>query len=362
MACAAPAATVPPTSSASPTPGLTPGKTPSSTTPLPSATTSGSPPARQIRSPDADASAALPPATTEISNVAFEAWSPDGQHLLVRTTTARTAQGIAVFDLGGIESATVAFREGYWTSGTSFAGFGPSTADSVIGHVRFFDLKGTQTGDVPADFEAVRFAPGSPVLAGTLPGGSDSAIGTTYRVWNGSGLSKVRQGVPLSWTADASLLAVLMPLQGGGYGGSGLDGTLAVVDAAGATQFEVPGWVGDAYGVATFSPDGSYLAACLAAADGSDPPQVRVINVQAKSISSSAGQCGIVSWSASNSLLTSDGSPTLWTPTAGATDAGLGDQTFATISSDGKIASWSGATCARHRRPVGNGIPHGRRR
>jgi WD40 repeat protein len=286
----------------------------------------------------------LPPATIQIHDVGFDAWSPDGQHVLVRTTTAKTPQGIAVFDLGAAESAAVAYREGYWTSGTSFAGFGPSTADSVIGHVRFFGLSGTQTGEVPANFEAVRFAPGSTVFVGIIPGGSDSAIGTTYRVWNGSGLSKARQGIPLAWTADASRLAVLMSLQGGGHGGSGRDGTLAVVDANGAIQFELPGWIGDAYGVATFSPDGSYLAACLAAADGSDPPQVRVIDVRAKSISSSAGQCGIASWSAGNSLLTSDGSPTLWTPTTGATDAGLGDQTFATISSDGKIASWSGAT------------------
>ena len=254
-----------------------------------------------------------------------------------------TNNGMAVIDLDGAELARLTYKENYWTSAASFAGFGSSTPDSVIGHVRFFDLSGSQTGEVPADFEAVRFAPGSEVFAGIIPGGSDSAIGKTYRVWNGAELSNVRHGVPLTWTADASMLAVLTPLQGGGYGGSGLDGTPAVVDASGAVLFELPGWAGDAYDVFSLSPDGAYAAACLAAADGSDPSQIRVIDVKAKAIVSSIGKCGIASWSASDTLLSADGiaAPTLWTPTGGPSNPGLGDQTWATISADGKIASGS---------------------
>ena len=279
----------------------------------------------------------MPSVTTVATPIDYREWSPDGQHIIGRTT-----DGIAVFDLIGSELASIPFSEGHWTSATSFAGFGSPPPGPVTARVRFFDLTGSQTDEVPADFEAVRFAPASQVFAGIIPGGSDSAIGKTYRVWDGSGLSKIRDGVPLAWSADTSMLGVLTPLQGGGYGGSGLDGTPAVVDASGGVLFELPGWAGDAYGIFRFSPDGAYAAACLAAADGSDPSQIRVIDVKAKAIVSSLGKCGIASWSASDALLSADGiaAPTLWTPTAGPSNPGLGDQTWATISADGKIASW----------------------
>ena len=292
-------------------------------------------------SSSAPASAAIPTSgvIANVPGVDFEAWSPDGQHLVVRS-----ASGIEVVDSTGAALASLASSTGHWTSATTLATFGSANDGSVKERVQFFDLSGNKVGEVPEDFQAVLFAPASSVFAGTIPTDGDAAVGATYRVWDGRNLSSILQGVPMAWSTDGSM-AVLDPLRPSGNGAIDPYGTLRIVDATDATLFRLPGWVGSAYDPVIFSPDGAYLAACLAPADGSGPSRVQVIGVATQSVVSMSGACGVIGWSAGDALVASDGSaePTLWTQSSGSRDAGCGGDAYATISSNGNIACWSGS-------------------
>ena len=265
----------------------------------------------------------------------FYGWSPDGKHFI-----ATTSRGLGIFDLSGAQVASIAAPGGYWISSNSVAAMGPG-----IGHVRFYDLSGTKTGEIPADFVGLEVAADAGVFAAIRPATGSNAIGTTYRVWDGEALSKVRDGVPVAWSPDASKLAVLVPLHGPGNGPPGLLGNLSVVDNSGMTLFELTDWTSDAHAPFGFSPDGRYLAACFEDTGGG-LPTMRVVDMETEFVSDSAGTCGYASWTADDTLyssILSEGTHT-WTPSHGVTDAGFPPQTVAVASTDGKIASWSASS------------------
>ena len=182
-------------------------------------------------------------------------------------------------------------------------------------------------------------------------------MGRSYKLWDGGDLSDTRQGEPLAWLADGSLLAVLRPIdsasESAGYDGSharvakagdpGDQGILSVVDRAGRSIVQVPDWLASTLGVYAFSPDGHYLAGCFA-----DPnnlrasDRMRVIDVQTGSVSALIGSDCFwngTGWGEDDRLYGSGPSrPQAWTPDGGATDLGLAKWLTVTPALNGNLA------------------------
>jgi antitoxin (DNA-binding transcriptional repressor) of toxin-antitoxin stability system len=260
----------------------------------------------------------------------FYGWAPDSNYF-----TAGIESGIGFFDLSGLQIASIESRNANWVSANSIA---------VVeaGRLRFFDLSGSETGSISGDFEGLVVASDAGVFAAVLPPTADDAIGTTYRVWDGSVLSEVRDGVPVALTGDGSTLAVLVPLAGPGNGPPGRLGHLSLVDRSGTTLFELTDWVSDARSLFTFSPDGNYLAACFEETAGG-LPALRIVDAMTAEVSAALGRCGYASWTEDDTLYSSflsDGTHT-WKPQEGVTDSGFPPETVAIAAPNGLMATWS---------------------
>ena len=280
----------------------------------------------------------------------FDGWSPDGMHFI-----ANTSAGFGVLDRDAVLVTSVAATDGYWVSANSVAAI--TATGSVVGPIRFYDLSGINTGQIPGKFEGLEVAPAGDIFAAVQVATGGNAIGTTYRVWDTGSLSEVRDGVPLAWTPDASNLAVLVPLRGSGNGPPGEEGHVSIVAASGATQLALRDWISDVFEPFVFSPDGHYLAACVEDPNGK-LPSMRVVDTQTASVSNGVGTCGYATWTALDTLYSSfpsDGTH-VWTPGSGVTDPGFPPQTVAVASTDGKIASWSAAADDTLRVTIGTAV------
>jgi WD40 repeat protein len=263
--------------------------------------------------------------------VGFGGWAPDGQHIVLALPEFH------VFDLLGNDLGTIPAFSLAWAGNDQLAGFGDFSTPVGLGQIRLFDIHGNQIGAVPTEFDDVRFAPGTPILAGIEPASGNNSVATKYRIWDGQNLSSPLAGVALRWAPDGSELAVLVSPTNGGQ-----EGTLAVVDVTGKEILRVPGWTGDFRNPVAFSHDGLYLAACRDSSP-TQYPQIHVVDLATGSVSDSLGNCGSFSWTASDALYASTwgGSlPRMWTPSAGVMDAHI-PGTTAVASSDGNVAYFS---------------------
>lgn len=226
--------------------------------------------------------------------------------------------------------------EGTWVSSNSVAALGSGPID-------LYDLSGAKTGEIPGDYQGVLAAADRGVFAAIESASGQNAIGTTYRVWDGTSLSSVRDGAPLNWSRDGSRLAVLEPFAEPGHGPLGEEGHVSVVDSSGNTILKLNDWVADWFGPYDFSLDGRFLAACFQ--NGSDPPTIYVVDLQTTKVSDSVGKCGYSSWTVDDTLYSSFpyDSTHVWTPNRGVGDPGFPPETVAFASTDGKLATWSGS-------------------
>jgi hypothetical protein len=310
--------------------------------PAPTATATPQPSASlRLETTPPSATASVAPSPGDVIALAeaqppFGGWSPDSMHFLARATDGR----IGIFDRTGTKVAAIDAQYGDWTSANEVGVFGTPGPGRAIGHVSYFDIDGTKLSDVSAEFESALFAPNSEVFAGESLASGDQAFGTSYRVWDGSTMSGLRDGVPQGWSPDGSQLVVLMPL-GPGNGPPGEEGTPKLVDRSGKALFALPGWVGDARDVYQFSPDGRYFAACLSG--HGETQGMRVVDVQAQTVAPSVGRCFYSSWTADDKLYVSTPgvAPAVWSPTGGITATLLSPGTYVMPSPDGRLATWT---------------------
>lgn len=322
-----------------------------STTPAPSVTLSAAPSPVGSSTPTASivASPSIPAVQSPGSPVTlpaiqgFEGWAPDGEHMLFDKDG-----DVYVAGSDGSNQVQIPGSAGYvtWIDATTLASLVGDDPALAIGRVSFYDVLANRTGGVEPEFDRIITSLNGGVLAGSLPAAGNVAE-RSYQVWINGSLSDPRPGEPLAWANDGSKLAVLMPT-GPAPGAGGDQGTIALVDASGQTTAQVPGWIAVTFDVYRFSPDGRYLAACLAEPDKPmQAPAIHVIDTTDGSVSSSVGsdcRWNGVGWGAATTLYVSSegsGSPVSWTPDTGAESLSLGKQEIVSPALNGNLAVWS---------------------
>jgi hypothetical protein len=175
-----------------------------------------------------------------------------------------------------------------------------------------------------------------------LPDPSRTEVSAVFRVWDGGRMSSRIPGVPLAWSANGDLLAVLLPASQ----------TPAALPSSGRLAIERPDgtivrelshtWVDSmtASGLA-FSADDQYLAACVSVEGASEWPacSVSVVDIGSGSVSSVAPGGSIFTWLPDDALLVSGlgTNPSKWDHGHAAAGVGPAD-TVASASAKGAIA------------------------
>ena len=264
-------------------------------------------------------------------------WSPDGAHLIVDDTSGHHVLdasgsplwGFPAWDVGWLDSSTIA------AAGTGGAGAARET-------VRIYDITGKQVGADPTVFESLTFAPDHHLFAGVYPATGDLAQGERFSIWDGTTVSAAQAGNPLVWSRDASRLAILLPPWS--PAGPGMDGRLAIVDAAGNRTFTLDGWFGTTIGDYEFSPDRRYLAACLAKSR-SEIELGTVVDTQTGHVTELGGNCAFT-WS-EEAALYAPANPDAhewlrWMPTGGGVPIdGVPADAAVIAAPNGNLAIWS---------------------
>jgi len=89
------------------------------------------------------------------------------------------------------------------------------------------------------------------------------------------------------------------------------------------------------------SPDGRYVATCLANASAAS---IKVVDIETGAIDDVAPGCGyVLAWSNEPKLYAWDTAapPVIWTPTAGTQDSGLTADSLVSVAANGDVAGWS---------------------
>lgn len=293
--------------------------------------------------------------TVVIPNADGGGWfAPDGQHLLVVEK-----DGVHIVDANGQHDVnTPAYNgsEADWLDSTTIAVLVRASQTTAAGQISFYDPSGAVTGHIDGQFQSSLVSRGNDLLAAVGPP-TDNTQGDTYKVWDHGVLSDWRRGEPLAWSADGTMLAVLMPRLGGLRPGGSIStlatvvtagdpsdhGDLVIVDRQGDEVLKIPGLVASTFAPYVFSPDGRYLAACLSNLSGSGEA-MRVIDTQTGSGTDVTQGCADgLGWSDEPRLYLSSalGSPIAWTSNEGVTQTLLPDETSVAVAPNGDLVNWS---------------------
>lgn len=258
------------------------------------------------------------------------AWAPDSLHLIA--SIAHTEQGDIVLTPDGVTGWAFSARMADWLDASTIAAW--------TGPVQLFSVSGEPQGEVDGQFGLPHFVSGHREFAASPPDKGQPTSDDTYRIWDDAQLSAGLPGDPVGWSSDGTRLAVVH-VAAQAVRGPGTWGWLSVVDGSGTAIVTLRDeFTNTAFPVA-FSPDGRFLAACLAPEIGLDCT-THVVTLSTGSVAD-AGGWGSICWSTDSTLLVSDGvdAPTAWTPTGGVADAGIGPHSFVVASMSGELAIWS---------------------
>jgi hypothetical protein len=262
-------------------------------------------------------------------------WSSDGSLLM-----ASADVGIVLLDKDtGTVHAEMPGTWAGWIGADRIAVWTAVQGEPGHGSVAIRTTDGTQVETIAGDFGVPIFGQGVARLA--LPNNWQSASSATFRVWDGSSLSEARAGIPLAWSPDGSLLAVLLPSDKVSVG-MGVSGRLAIErqDGTLVKEFGQP-WVNSALAGLTFSPDGVYVSACVSIEGAPEWPDcsVSVLNVATGAVTKLAPNGGITTWLPGDRLLISglDITAVEW-DRGGTTPADIPPDTAASASIKGDLA------------------------
>jgi WD40 repeat protein len=239
-------------------------------------TASSTPPATPAQ---ASPGQSLPPGVTVVdtaSSIQRLDWSPDGKLLAVLTWGGTFGTGrVDVLDLTGHQITSLVAVDMAWVDDTHLMTLGVSPDDTTHGTVTIFSIDGTVSGVVPGTFGGM-LGNGHGSVALTAPVAVDEVPAKeSFQVWSNGQLGPrtAGYGLPIRWSADGRLLALIGATSTSGSGanrtpahgvvltaaGSSLPGTLTVLSLPEKTVVlsrPLPDIRLDVY----FSPNGSRLA------------------------------------------------------------------------------------------------------
>jgi len=209
----------------------------------------------------------LPPAVTvvDVANVIQRLdWSPSGKLLAVLTWGWELGLGRAdILDLTGRRIASFDAFDMAWVDDTHLMTLVVSPDDSAQGTATVHSIDGTESTVVPGTF-ATLLGNGRGSVALTAPVvASEAPTNESFQIWSNGQLGPriVGFGLPVRWSADGRLVALIRDSATGGGGGVGgsIPGTLTVLKLPQRTVV-LSRPLDDIRLDVYFSPDGARLA------------------------------------------------------------------------------------------------------
>ena len=268
--------------------------------------------------PSSSASPSVEPSASYPPGVIFEgpvyggnvAWSPKGTRVAVLAEASGAAPSVSIIDpTGRVEDQFQVFDFAWLDEDTYIATNGISVPSGATGFTTFTGSVGSAARpSIPGNYWQIVAGPAGVVALKLNETGSDR-----YVIWSRSGVSSPRDGVPVTFSADGSLLAVVHyprdccaglpspePTKAPG------PTTLDIVRTDTGESVRVTGDVVWGYGLPVdFSPDGKTVAYRLDHATG--PEEVGILDIATGQVWALPGQPdtvpdGILAWTDSTHL------------------------------------------------------------
>ena len=164
--------------------------------------------------PSPSASLSVEPSASYPPGVIFEgavyggnvAWSPKGTRVAVLAGASGAAPSVSIIDpTGRVEDRFEAFDFAWLDERTYIATNGVSDPSGANGFTTFTGSVGSAARpSIPGNYWQIVAGPAGVVALKLNETGSDH-----YVIWSRSGVSSVRDGVPVTFSSDGSLLAVV---------------------------------------------------------------------------------------------------------------------------------------------------------
>jgi hypothetical protein len=245
------------------------------------------------------------------ANLWMQGWSPDGSSFAIAEQppdTPPSTRGIPVvhlFKRDMTPEGTVDASQLAWTDATHFVAlrYESSSDGTAGGHVYAGRIGSVQLTQLPGNFQRLVSGPSGAVALMQWWDGTPETP-THYVVLSGGAESDARDGYPVAWSRDGSLLAIIHPTGPPPPRGVGsqVTGWIEVVGSAGQSVVKASSantWISSEM---AFTPDGSRLAFQddTHAADGRD--EIGVLTVATGQVQM-LGHFGPMTWLNSYQLL-----------------------------------------------------------
>ena len=265
------------------------------------------------------ASASPGPQILVTGSVQDVAWSSAGTKLAVVEGASGTPLTVKIVSVDGSTIQTVNADFVAWIDDSSYVTISGDPGEIFVGHVGSSAVE-KMPGNVSYSVSIVS----GPAGAIALP--LEESGSNHYVVWGASGLSDPRDGVPVAFSPDGSLLAVVHYPRAGCDGCNGPPSpapttapgptTLDIVRTGTGESVRVASDVSWAYGaLVSFSPDGRLVAFRMNQKDQASLERVGILEVATGKVwAVDAGTVGSLSWTDDTHLLIGSLSPATATP------------------------------------------------
>jgi hypothetical protein len=266
-------------------------------------------------------------------------WSPGGTNIAVTLGHSGQSSHVQILRSDGTSIEKVDAWELAWIDDTTYVA--RDNADKAfVGHVG-----SSARSDLPGTYPCGLLG-GSPGVVALMTDATCTDATTRYVIWTPKGLSAPRSGVPVVFSADGTLLAVVHDPTPGVDGalvapGPVPEATLDIVRASAGESVARAGKVAWHYGTTIiFSPDGKRVAYLMRMPERPSADGFAILDIASGTVSVlDAGLGPVRGWLADDRLLVASQAPGAPAPKGLAVTALHGAADTVAVSSTGRIAS-----------------------
>jgi len=266
-------------------------------------------------------------------------WSPGGTNIAVTLGHSGQSSHVQILRSDGTPIETVDAWELAWIDDTTYVAR-DNALKAFVGHVG-----SSARSDLPGTYPCGLLG-GSPGVVALMTDATCTDATTRYVIWTPKGLSAPRSGVPVVFSPDGSLLAVVhdpTPCCGGGPVATGPvpEATLDIVRTSTGESVARAGKVAWAYGTTViFSPDGKRVAYLMRMPERPSADGFGILDIASGTVSVlDAGFGPVRGWLADDRLLVASQTPGAPAPKGLAVTALNGAADTVAVSSTGRVAS-----------------------